>query len=319
MHITMDNERQTALLIEAMLKTGADKTIRHTVRLAGASIEEAQGDTVEDLSGSGILVERGGRKGIITAAHNIRLKRKSKQEIDEMEMYVLIAMYSTRRGNGGMEGIKIELTGTKILGGNPRDGKGPDIAWIPLSADKAATIGDRSGVFYRMDDDKRPRMVQEGDNEVDLQESVGGWLVTGFSTEQETIALTHDERAVIGRTQSIGPAENEWKENGWDYERRCIDRPSERWAERKRLDENMPARVREALPVHPEYMGGLSGAGVWFLWQPAENQEMQEVRHQLAGMIYFQDSEKGEHGETTMINHGPRSLNRIIDDHSCRA
>ena len=99
-------------------------------------------------------------------------------------------------------------------------------------------------------------MVQEGDNEVDLQESVGGWLVTGFSTEQETIALTHDERAVIGRTQSIGPAENEWKENGWDYERRCIDRPSERWAERKRLDENMPARVREALPVHPEYMGG---------------------------------------------------------------
>ena len=162
-------------------------------------------------------------------------------------------------------------------------------------------------------------LVQEEDNEVDLQESVGGWLVTGFSTEHETIALTHDERAVIGRTQSISPAENEWKENGWDYERRCIDRPSERWAERKRLDENMPARVREALPVHPEYMGGLSGAGVWFLWQPTENQEMQEVRHQLTGMIYFQDPEKGEHGETTMINHGPRSLNRIIDDHSYRA
>ena len=98
-----------------------------------------------------------------------------------------------------------------------------------------------------------------------------------------------------------------------DYERRCIDRPSDRLFDQVKDDERMRLDLRAVLPRYPEYMGGLSGAGVWCLWQTTNGQAGSPIRRQLVGMVYFQDPENGSQGEMTMFNHGRASVKRIID------
>ena len=137
-------------------------------------------------------------------------------------------------------------------------------------------------------------------------------MVSGFSVERESIAFEHGEMASIGQTRSIGPALKNWTTSGWDYERRCIDMPSDRSFEQVRHDETMPPHIRAVIPRYPAYMGGLSGAGIWFLWQN-RNGRNGPMKRQLVGLVYFQDREKGSQGEMTMVNHGPKSLKRIID------
>lgn len=303
---------ETETLVRTIIEEGAGRIVGHTIRLARAPIDPAQGAAHDDLSGAGVLVERHGKRGILTAAHCILRKAKRGQSVDEMEMYVLLSMSPTPARNAGMDALKIPLIGTGYCGGRRDDGIGPDIAWIPLSAEIAASIEARSGVFYRMDDDRTPRIAEEGDDPVHLEHSVGAWMVSGFSVEREGIAFERGEMASMGQTRSIGPVLKEWSEFGWDYERRCIDMPSDRSFERVSHDETMPSHIRAAIPRYPEYMGGLSGAGVWFLWQ-TRNGLAASMKHQLVGMVYFQDREKGSQEEMTMLNHGAMSLKRIVD------
>ena len=75
----------------------------------------------------------------------------------------------------------------------------------------------------------------------------------------------------------------------------------------------MRSDLRAVLPRHPAYMGGLSGAGVWCLWQTTNGEGVSQIRRQLVGMVYYQDREKGSQGEMTMLNHGATSLKRIVD------
>ena len=309
------DERDAQRLTQAVADRGADRLKRHTIRLARVPVDSTRDIAPEDLSGTGVLIARGDKRGIITAAHNVLLKKRHGQNIDDMDMYILLSMYATRTQSSQMEGIKIPLTGTKICGGKCNDGSGPDIGWIPLSVAVAATIETRSGVFYRMDDDRTPRIAEDGDDAERLQESICGYFVSGFSTEWEKVALGYGEKALLGRTQSIGQARNAWTDQGWDYERRCIDMPHERKFEQTKLDESMPSHIRRDLPPHPEYMGGLSGAGLWCLWQTKGSREDGGIAHQLCGMVYFQDKMKGTQGEITMINHGEQSIKRIIDNH----
>ena len=305
---------ETETLVQAIFAEGAAQIIRHTIRLARAPIDPMQGATHDDLSGAGVLVERNGKKGIITAAHCIHRKARRGQTVDQMEMYVLLSMHPIPAGTAEMEAITIPLLGTTDCGGKRDDGRGPDIAWIPLSAEMSESIEARTGVFYRMDDDRAPRVAKEGDDPMHVQESVGAWLVSGFSVEREAAAFEHGEMASLGQTRSIGPVLEEWTESGWDYERRCIDMPSERSIERVKHDETMPSHIRAVVPRYPRYMGGLSGGGVWYLWQTRSGQATSPVRRQLVGMVYFQDREKGSQGEMTMLNHGATSLKRIVDE-----
>ena len=300
-------------LAQAVLDDGAAQIYRHTIRLARVPIDPVQGVTHDDLSGAGVLVERRGKRGILTAAHCILSKVRPRQPLDEMEMYVLLSMHPTPARNAAMEGIRIPLLGTTCCGGKRRDGTGPDVAWIPLSAEMTRSIEARSGVFYRMDDDRAPRIAENGDDPVHLKESVAICMVSGFSVETEGVAFEHGEMASFAQTRSIGPVLEEWTEGGWDYERRCIDMPSERPLEQVNHDESVPSDLRAVLPRNPEYMGGLSGAGVWCLWQPRNGPAGSPVLRQLMGMVYFQDPEKGSQGEMTMFNHGAESLKRIVD------
>ena len=306
---------ETEALVQAIFAEGAAQIMRHTIRLARAPIDPVTGPTHDDLSGAGVLIERNGRKGILTAAHCIRRKARPRQALDEMEMYVLHSMPPASDGTSKMEAIQIPLLGTRCCGGAVDDPREPDIAWIPLSAEIAESIQARTGVFYRMDDDRSPRLAKDGDDprHVDVSESFAAWMVSGFSVEREAVAFEHGEMASLGQTRSIGPVLEEWIDRGWDYERRCIDNPSERSIERVKHDETMPSHIRAVVPRYPEYMGGLSGAGVWCLWQTPNGQAASPVRRQLVGMVYFQDPEKGSQGEMTMFNHGAASLKRIVD------
>ena len=300
-------------LMEAVLHAGADRVIRHTIRLARVPIDPDRGFALDDFSGAGVLIERGKAKGIITAAHNIVSKKEPSQRIANTEMLVLISMSPNPSRPPRMEAIRIPLLGAKVQGGNRRDGTGPDIAWIPLTPDTASTIEARTGVFYRLDDGCLPDTSDEADAKVELNEAVPAFLVSGFSVEREQAAFAHGEKASFGHTCSIGPVMKAWTDGGWDYERRCIDLPSGRWTERRRVDETVPVPIRKVVPVHPDYLGGLSGAGVWRLWQPPGDHDKDAVLHRLVGMVYFQDRGKGPQGEITMINHGAESLRRIID------
>ena len=313
MSTAVEHSSEARILAQAILDRGAAQTMRHTIRLARAPIDPVKGPTHDDLSGAGVLVERNGKRGIITAAHCILIKAKPRQTVSEMEMSVLLSMHPTSARNAAMEAIKVPLIGTSHCGGRRDDGVGPDIAWIPLSPEIAASIEARSGVFYRMDDDRGPRLAEEGDDPAQLKESIAGCMVSGFSVEREGVAFEHGAMASLGQTRSIGPVLEEWTKSGWDYERRCIDRPSDRLFDQVKDDERMRSDLRAVLPRYPEYMGGLSGAGVWCLWQTTNGQAGSPIRRQLVGMVYFQDPEKGSQGEMTMFNHGRASLKRIID------
>ena len=297
----------------AMEVRGKSELQRHTVRLANSLVDPVRPATYTELSGSGILVERGGKRGIITAAHNILTKRKPGQSVDEMTMDVLLPPYRTSGRPGPVQPVNIPLLGTWCKGGKNRDGSGPDIAWIPLFPDAAGAIKARTGVFYRMEDDRKPRLAKQGDDETHLKQATMGYFAVGFSTEWEGEASKLGLMALLSQTHYIGPSTEEWIDDGWDYERRSIDTPSERYGERFIHDQAMPEHLRMALSPRLEYMGGLSGGGVWCLWQPSESQEPDEIRRQLVGMVYFQDEEKGTQDETTMINHGVASLKRIVD------
>ena len=261
-----------------------------------------------------MLVERGKAKGIITAAHNIISKKEPSQRIANTEMLVLISMSPNPSRPPRMEAIRIPLLGARVEGGNRRDGTGPDIAWIPLTPETANTIEARTGVFYRIDDGRLASPLRTSRTlKAGLNDAGAPYLVSGFSTEREQAAFAHGEKASFGHTCSIGPVMKAWTDGVWDYERRCIDLPSGRWTERRRVDETVLVPIRKVVPVHPDYLGGLSGAGVWRLWQLPGDHDKHAVQHRLVGLVYFQDRGKGPQGEIIMINHGAESLRRIID------
>ena len=299
-------------LMTAVLHAGADMVIRHTIRLARVPIDPDRGFALDDFSGAGVLVERGKAKGIITAAHNIISKKEPSQRIANTEMLVLISMSPNPSRPPRMEAIRIPLLGARIEGGNRRDGTGPDIAWIPLTPETANTIEARTGVLYRIDDEGLPPLADEPDAPAGLNDAGAPYLVSGFSTEREQAAFAHGEKASFGHTCSIGPVMKAWTDGVWDYERRCIDLPSGRWTERRRIDETVPVPIRKVVPVHPDYLGGLSGSGVWRFSRPPGDHDQDALLHRLVGIVYFQDFGKGTQGEITMINHGAGSLGRII-------
>ena len=283
----------------------------HTVRLARVPKEDPAQLGPDDLSGAGTLVRRHGKAGILTAAHNIRLKRRRHESLVEMKLHVLINMYPTSARKAGAEGIEIDLRGLKIQGGTKNNGEGPDIAWIQLSPDVAAAIEARSGIFYRLEEDRHPRIAWKGDG--DGKSAVIGCFVTGYNLEQERVAFERGERAIIGTTESIGVPVRCWDAENWDYEERTIDQPDDQANERRTYDDRMPRRIREAIPTRLEYRGGLSGGGIWAAFQEIEAQPTDSVHHELVGLVYYQ-LPRDSNGEMRLVGHGRGSLTRIIDE-----
>ena len=212
--------------------------------------------------GSGTFVQRrDGQRGILTAGHVVGA-------IEGRER-ILIS-----QGIEDLAWIQIEAAGLDGYGKANREQTGPDIGWIPLSAEEARHLEDgRHTVFYNMAKEREefPRPFSR----------VG--VVLGFLAE-----MSRPEAKALGfhATFTGKPQELPADADGWDYVE-------------YRLDGDEPAL--------PSTHKGVSGSGVWRMDLPMDGTGRKEVV--LVGVAFAEGSPQ----DRKLRTHGQKSLSMLFD------
>ena len=280
---------------------------RHVVRL-GIRPHEARTPDHRDLSGSGVLLNVQGDKGILTAAHNIRCKFP--KSMDDFSREYMDAIIPLSRGNR-MLGIPVELVGASIYGGTHEDGDpksiGPDIAWIPLNPEVAAKFEQQGRVFFHFRDGRFPDISKFKNVEIDQDGMFIGLTTVGFSDKRERMVPSEFGHKMLNVTQDAFWHECEWEEDGWDYQIRVIDDGEEVEEENFVIDKEISEEVRKHIPSRVYDLGGLSGGGIWIVGELQDGQIVTD----LVGLIWYQCARREEEKEIRIANHGRKSIERI--------
>ena len=286
------------------LKWAAPKARYHLVRL-GKWHRDRGDPTPDQLSGAGTLVKIEHRKGILTAAHNIRAKFPgSAYQGQTMEAIV---------GKSGQPTtwIDVELRHAVVEGGRYSEGEpeqmGPDIAWIPLHPEKAGFFEQHGKLFFDWRDGRFPATA-DGDSRTDGSLSIAvGHLVTGFSgIREEAVSRPSGPPMLLEVAQDAFFPEREWERDGWDYQERVLDSTADGDDVEVHFDEDVSMADRAAIKVRVDHVGGLSGGAVWRFGGDENNRYFD-----LAGIVWYQ-RKRDENGVLRIVNHGRNSIQRVI-------
>lgn len=287
------------------LKWAATRARFHLVRL-GKWRRDRGDPTRADLSGAGTLVKVGHRKGILTAAHNIRCKFPGgAYKGQTMEAIV------SKHGGPSVVWTDVDLRHAVVEGGRYSEGMpekmGPDIAWIPLAPGKAGFFELYGKVFFDWRDDRFPT-VSDDDELTDASDRIAvGHLVTGFSGEREkSVSHLSVRPYIVEVAQDAFFADREWVIDGWDYQERVLDSDRESDEAEFMFDKDVPTAARAAIPLRVDHVGGLSGGALWRFGGDEDDRYFD-----LAGVVWYQ-RRRDEGGVLRIVNHGRNSIQRLI-------
>lgn len=246
-----DSLEKTICILEPHLRILGDQVRRFTVVIG------YEGDGGRIPIGSGTFVTRtDGLCGILTAGHVLG-EIKNKENILVLTAQDLEQTFWTLIEGQGMYGW-----GEKNTGEN-----GPDIGWIPLSAEEAVQIEARGGVFYN-----RSKIRNDFCNEPHFLFSI----ILGFVNETSSLS----NNLVVAQGMLIGEPEERWNDDeGWDYEEYAIERDDD-WI--------------------PQTHKGLSGSAVWEIALSMDG----ERAVKLKGVVYAEGPQEDRkliaHGEKSV-------------------
>ena len=280
---------------------------RHVVRL-GILPHETRTPDHRDLSGSGVLLNVHGNKGILTAAHNIRYKFS--RHMDNYSEKKMDAIIPVSRGDR-MMGVPVDLIGATICGGTHSDGDpksiGPDIAWIPLNPEIQAILEQQGRVFFGLRDGRFPDVSKSKEVDIDQDGMFVGFTAVGFSHERERMVPPEFGHKMFAVTQDAFWHESEWEEDGWDYQTRVIDDGEEIEEKDFVFDKEIPEEARKQIPSRVYDLGGLSGGGIWIVGELRDG----EIATDLIGLIWYQCARQENEKQIRIVNHARKSIERI--------
>ena len=198
----------------------------------------AEGEPTPIGSGS-LLRRRDGQCGILTAGHVIGAIEGKK---------ISILPY---QGLEKSDWVRIEGMGMRVFGEKNNKQTGPDIGWMPLSAEEETTMEARGVVF-------RNRAKEEEIVGQVCQISIIVGFVKAASDMADHAVMVH--ALLTGETKGCAR-----DEGGWDYGEYAITSDDE-WI--------------------PRTHGGMSGSGVWNIDLPIDGKGRKNVR--LVGVVYYQ-------------------------------
>ena len=289
------------------MKWASARARLHLVRLGKWRRERGE-PTPEDLSGAATLVKVGDRKGILTAAHNIRCKFPGGKDGHKGE--TMEAIFG-KHGGPAVVWTDVDLTDAIVEGGWHEEGEpeemGPDIAWIPLAAEKASFFERFGKVFFDWRENRFPTISSAGESPTDNSRQIAvGHLVTGFSSAREESASRSSGPYLLEIVQDVFFSDKEWTLNGWDYEERVLDGGGEYGEAEAIFDDSVPAATRAAIPLRVDRVGGLSGGGLWQFGGDETDRYFD-----LAGVVWYQRW-RDDNGVVRIVNHGRESISKVI-------
>lgn len=214
--------------------------------------------------GSGTFLRRSdGQCGVLTAGHVVGAIRNKEN------IRVLPTQYREE-----FDWFRIAGEGLHAWGEKNNSVTGPDIGWIPLSAEEANWMETLGAVFHN-----RGRSIEQFTGEV-CQISIIFGFVEAASSRNDKITVAHG--MLIGKTKEV-PSD----EQGWDYGEYAITSKDD-WI--------------------PRTHGGVSGSAVWKIDLPMDSQGKKAVR--LEGVVYAE----GPAVDRKLIAHGEQSVQIILKE-----
>ena len=214
--------------------------------------------------GSGTFLRRSdGQYGILTAGHVVGAIREKEN------FRVLPTQYREEFNWFGIAG-----EGMHAWGENNKSVTGPDIGWMPLSAEEANWMETLGAVFHN-----RGRSIEQFTGEICQINIIFGFVADKSSANDKTVVA---DGMLIGRTRKV-PSD----EQGWDYGEYAITSKDD-WI--------------------PRTHGGVSGSAVWRIDLPMDGQGKKSVR--LEGVVFAEGPEE----DRKLIAHGEQSLQIILGE-----
>lgn len=229
--------------------------------------------------GSGVLVEVGGIRGILTAAHVIIQLRKGAGAA------ALLTITKVGRKARSLE-FWMDDCRCVVIGGEDANKEGPDLGFVRVPPHIEERLVDEN-VFYNFD--VRLRNIRAGEPEAPLTNDV---LVGVLGERSEVKEVTDTKRIDTHTMVHAYGTTGRFREGA---------RPGFDVFE-------MAVFHNENVPQPDKSYGGLSGAGVWKVGEATgANQRM------LFGIAFF-ETEKDGNGDRLLICHGPKCIYRDFVD-----
>lgn len=232
-----------------------------------------------ELRGSGTLVRVGKTFGILTAAHVWRAIRA----LPEVGIY----LYSARQREIFSVTEDMRLLDAVTRESASEDEFGPDIAFVRLTENKAATI-EKYSTFLSLEKDEQKAKAGAPENSVIVDAVMGGVEELG-----QTINMYEDRKLIVqnallhvGHTRGI-----EDGRDGFD-----------------RL-EFTPEPGPEFVPLRS--YGGMSGGGCFRVYLPADaGFQVEPIAFHLLGVAFYETTMDGKADK--IICHGPVSMRQKL-------
>ena len=287
--------------------------VAHTVVLA--RIPQEGGEARAGwLKGSGILTKVASTSsfGILTAGHVVKGLRQGHEGMDPEEIALLMRPAVFAGGHGPLGLLRLHVPkGTITAWGRDNEKlEGPDLAWIPIAVEVARSIEEQKGsgaVFYNMEQGELQallwaEMIRNGERPApefgtgslayavgwnhEKQAEAGGRAMTMWICEAIPDGMEQREGWLYSDYIVQG---NDWNHLFWDDER---------------------GRQGEEVFEHPKHWGGISGGGMWHVFESPEKEEHRMVK-QLAGVIFY---EYARDGQRVLRTHWSPSIRRILNE-----
>ena len=296
-----NNEEETRIGKPVSVDIAREEILRrHLVRIARDVRAEKRPATIEDLSGSGVLVQtEEGKKGILTAAHCIT----GIYGVDWRDKNIVILARERPNGNDIAE-VSVALSRTELYQGG-EEWETPDIAWIELTTGRAQDIEIYDTVFHRIGRHQTPRFAADDEKS---ESAVMETVVHGWFGAHERAAGT---RAMLAQVEQVlNPQRWEIQENqGWDYADHVFQ---DKWSvETQRMVEpaQLPDDIRAQRPdLRITKRAGYSGGGIWRF---IRGETTQTTRYALIGIMFAEIYPDAE-GTRKLRAHRERSIGRIV-------
>ena len=262
---------------------------------------------LHELLGSGILVRRDGRAGIVTAAH---VACPIRDALDNPARRLPWMVGSAKKASektldGTVVPIRLKLRGHRlhIEGGAKRGARIADIAWIPLPTEMAEQLEAESiHGFY------------EWKGRTPLSRGTYHFFVLGCVAVQTHRLLRElNEKVIVPEFRQVGYDDFPKCErrNGWDFVTVTVDKATQRGTEERVRLPGIPDAAWEALEKHPSDYSGVSGGPLWWIKEDESGEVDSETDNPgLWGMAFLQWGSDAERG-IELNCHGPESIERI--------
>lgn len=281
-------------------------------RHSGGRVISIEGEDKRELVGSGTLVRTRHTQGVLTCGHVVAHCRRVRGECRPPAYNLRVRM--PREPSSGREQllvVTLEDPFIVAIGEENRSTSGPDIAFIEVNSliadDLARLFGD---CFYPWQPSRVRMQLQRSTRRATEM----GQLLVGFNhrlTTQLDQVSRVDLRELVTDCVRLDDSPD-----GWDRYRHTVQAPH---LVPSRLRQTgvtaQAAELFERIPSEIAHYGGMSGGGVWsLLWDVGQLNTSFEPY--LDGVTFAQwpTAPVEGHAERHLYRHGPRSVQRILDE-----